>query len=144
MSEQPDNQQETPDVIIVQGNGVDYAQQIKVGDHCFSADEPVSLGGGNTGPTPYDLLLGALGSCTSITMTMYARRKEWPVENITVRLRHRKEKDEHGKPLDVIEREIEIAGELSAEQRKRLLEVAERCPVHRTLSNAVKIVTTSL
>jgi len=59
-------------------------------------------------------------------------------------LRHRKEKDEHGKPLDVIEREIEIAGELSAEQRQRLLEVAERCPVHRTLMNAVKIVTTSL
>lgn len=131
------------EVVTVQGNGAEYAQQIQVGVHCLTADEPASLGGGNTGPSPYDLLLGALGSCTSITITMYAKRKEWPLENVTVRLLHRKEFDDGGKRSDLIEREIELIGELTIEQRVRLLDVAGRCPIHRTLLTSVKILTTS-
>ncbi len=127
---------ENEDIVVVQGAGNSYAQQIQAGRHCFASDEPVSLGGEDSAPTPYHLLLGALGSCTSITLTMYARRKEWQLEGVTVRLRHTRNNGS-----EQIYRTIELSGTLSEEQRHRLLEIANRCPVHRTLSAALEIIT---
>jgi uncharacterized OsmC-like protein len=132
--------------VIVRGDASGFAQEIASGRHRLAADEPVSAGGTNAGPTPYDLLLAALGSCTSMTVAMYARRKKWPLESVTVRLRHSRvhatdcaeceTKDGH---IDRIDREIEVTGDLSEEQRRRLVEIAEKCPVHRTLKSEIMI-----
>ncbi|MBE0599358.1 MAG: OsmC family protein [Desulfuromonadales bacterium] len=112
------------------------------------ADEPESLGGTGQGPTPYDYLLAALGSCTSMTVQMYARRKKWPLEAAVVRLTHAKVHaddcahcDEAERRIDRFERELELIGPLTDEQRQRLLEIAEKCPVHRTLKTAPVIET---
>ena len=126
-----------------------FAQVIYDGKHRLSADEPAEEGGLDTGPSPYRLLLGALGACTSMTLRMYAERKKWPVQRIAVRLRHGKSYGRDcgaaadGKPvkIDRIEREIELSGELSDEQRRRLLEIANKCPVHQTLERRNEIVT---
>ena len=124
------------------------AQEVHAGRHVFAADEPRSVGGTDTGPTPYDLLLAALGACTTMTLRMYARRKDWPLQGVSARLRHGKihardcercESDESR--VDRIERELVLEGPLSDEQRARLLEIADRCPVHRTLMGAKEIVT---
>lgn len=112
------------------------------------ADEPESYGGSGLGPSPYDYLLAALGACTSMTVQMYARRKQWPLQTAVVRLRHEKIhaqdcehcEEKNGK-IDRFERELELKGELSEEQRTRLLEIAEKCPVHRTLHNEVLVET---
>jgi putative redox protein len=135
--------------VVVQGDAGGFAQDITAGAHRLQSDEPVTSGGSNTGPTPYDLLLSALGSCTSMTVAMYARRNHWPLERVTVRLRHART---HGSDcaacenqdakLDVIERDIELKGALAENQRSRLLEIANRCPVHRTLTSAIDIRTT--
>lgn len=126
-----------------------YRTEILANGHTLIADEPVSVGGTNAGPTPYDLLLAGLGACTAITLRMYADRKEWPLESVTVRLRHRKvhardcdcETDHQGR-LDLIERALTFEGPLDAEQQARLLEIADRCPVHRTLEGPLVIKTT--
>ena len=135
-----------PGTVIVHGNAAGFAQAIAVGRHQLTSDEPTELGGTDTGPDPYDLLLAALGSCTSMTVAMYARRKRWPLEAVTVRLRHSKIhaadceacETKEGR-IDHIEREVELAGVLTDEQRARLLDIATRCPVHRTLVSEIHI-----
>jgi putative redox protein len=110
------------------------------------ADEPVKDGGGNEGPSPYEYLLAALGACTGMTLRVYARSKGWPLEDVVVRLSHKKvhsedcrECVEKDRQIDSIERELELHGELNDAQRQRLLEIAGRCPVHRTLTEEVRI-----
>ncbi len=132
--------------VVVRGNAVSFAQEIAAGSHRLTADEPAAAGGTNSGPTPYDLLLSALGACTSMTIGMYARRKNWPLEGIIVRLRHSKIHAEDCAAcetkegiLDRIERELELAGPLTTEQRAKLLQIAESCPVHRTLKSQIDI-----
>lgn len=135
---------------VTEAGGSGLAQLIRSGVHEIVADEPTALGGGNAGPTPYDLLLAAVGSCTSITLRMYARRKKLPLRKVTVRLQHDKvhaqdcEASEDGKGalVDVVTREIELEGGLDDAQRQRLLEIAMRCPVHRSLEAGVKVQTT--
>ena len=121
--------------VISTGQGK-YQQEIQAGPHIVIADEPRSLGGDGTGPTPISLLLGALGSCTAITLQMYAGRKELPLTGVEVFLSHERRADR-----DYIEREIVIHGStLTPEQRKRMLEIADICPVHKMLSGSADIV----
>lgn len=117
-----------------------------VNGRALTADEPEAYGGSGLGPSPYDYLLAALGACTTMTVQMYARRKKWPVDTAVVRLRHEKIHaedcatcDQNGSKIDRFERELELQGDLGTEQRRRLLEIAEKCPVHRTLHSEVKI-----
>jgi putative redox protein len=122
---------------------------LTTGQHSFVADEPEEAGGNGLGPSPYELLLWALGSCTAMTLIMYARRKGWPLDDVSVHLTHdRVHADDSiaaesaGGKVEVITRDISLRGALSAEQRERLLEIAGRCPVHKTLSAGAQIVDT--
>ncbi|MFP4440172.1 MAG: alpha/beta fold hydrolase [Chloroflexaceae bacterium] len=124
-----------------------FTEVVANGTHLL-ADEPVAYGGTDLGPTPYDYLLSGLGACTSMTMRMYADRKGWPLKTITVHLRHQKihardceECETRQGKVDQIEREIEITGPLDDEQRARLIEIADRCPVHRTLHSEIQVKT---
>ena len=134
--------------VMVWGEGSGFAQQIAVGPYRLNGDEPESVGGTGTGPSPYDFLLAALGSCTSMTVGMYARQKNWPLERVTVWLRHSKiyaadcsECEMKEGMLDRIERDVRFDGPLTAEQSSRLLEIANKCPVHRTLTSEINIQT---
>ena len=134
--------------VVVSGSAAGFAQEIAVGRHRLLGDEPVSVGGTDTGPNPYDLLLAALGSCTSMTVALYARRKRWPLEAVKVELRHSKVhaadcescETKEGQ-VDRIERMVELVGPLTQEQRARLMEIANKCPVHRTLTSEIDIQT---
>jgi putative redox protein len=138
-----------PGIVTVQEtrNGK-FQQLVSVGAHRLIADEPVAVGGNDTGPGPYDYLLAGLGACTSMTMRMYAERKALPVERITVTLSHKKihaadckECETRDGKVDRIERVIAMEGQLDAEQRAKLMEIADKCPVHRTLESEISIVT---
>ncbi|MEO0897357.1 MAG: bifunctional alpha/beta hydrolase/OsmC family protein [Bacteroidota bacterium] len=125
-----------------------FTTEVRTGKHKFLADEPPSVGGDDLGPTPYDLLVSSLGVCTAMTMRMYADRKGWPLEEVRVHLEHRHEYAEDAanadsKPakIDVIERIIEIEGDLDEKQQARMMEIADKCPVHRTLHNEIVVET---
>jgi uncharacterized OsmC-like protein len=141
-------QKSEPGEVVVRGSAEGFAQEIMVGPHELFADEPVQAGGTDTGPDPYALLLAALGSCTSMTIAVYARRKQWPLAAVTVRLRHGKVHATDCENcetkvglLDRIERDIELTGRLDESQRTRLREIADKCPVHRTLTSEIDIQT---
>ena len=138
----------TDNRVLVRTGKTGYQTEIIANGHHLISDEPIAAGGANTGPTPYDYLVASLGACTSMTIRMYADRKKWPVEAIGVRLKHQKihtedcqECDTKNRKIDHIDREIELFGPLTKEQRERLLEIADRCPVHRTLHSEILVET---
>ena len=142
------DKQEVEGVVIVSGAADGFAQEVVAGLHHFHTDEPATVGGTDRGPSPYDLLLAALGSCTSMTVAMYARRKQWPLESVTVRLSHSKvhaadcaEAETKVGFLDHVHRDVAFSGPLTDEQRARLLDIASKCPVHRTLDSEIVIET---
>lgn len=119
-----------------------FTTDVKAGKHHFRADEPVSVGGADHGPSPYDLLLAALGTCTAMTLRMYADRKGWPLKEVVVQLCHEKlHKEDLGNKsyIDYMERSIELKGDLDGKQRKRLLDIANKCPVHKSLHGTVEV-----
>ena len=135
--------------VVTRTPGDGFRTEIVSGPHTLIADEPLAVGGTNEGLTPYDFLAAALGACTGMTLRMYADRKGWPLEEVRVRLAHDRVHAEHGERcedpkscVDRIRREIGIVGgQLDADQRSRLLEIADRCPVHRTLEAGMRIET---
>jgi putative redox protein len=140
-----------PPGVIVRGGSAGFAQEIEIGSHRLKGDEPLVFGGTDTGPSPYDFLLAALGTCTSMTISLYARRKGWPLENVTVSLHHSKihatdcaECETKVGRIDRIEREIQLTGALTNEQRAKLMEIADRCPVHQTLTSEINIRTRAI
>ena len=144
-----DNASQAPrEVVVSETRNGKFQQMVSVGPHRLLADEPVAAGGDDSGLAPYDFLLAGLGACTSMTMRLYAERKALPLTRTTVTLRHNKihaedcaECETKTGMLDQIERMITMEGALDAEQRKRLLEIADKCPVHRTLTSEVRILT---
>ncbi len=137
-----------PGFVVTRTEQAGFRTDVIASGHRFAADEPTSVGGEDTGPTPYDLVVAGLGACTGMTLQMYARRKKWPLESVTVRLRHDKlhaddceDCETRGPKLDQITRDLTLTGPLDAAQRERLLEIADRCPVHRTLTSHIDVVT---
>ena len=137
--------------VVVTGAADGTLQDVIAGEHALKADEPVAKGGTGQGPYPNALLLAGLGTCPSMTVGMYARRKKIPLERVTVYLRHAKVHAEdcadcetREGTIDRIERKIELQGPLDEEQRKALLAIADKCPVHRTLSNEIRIETSEI
>lgn len=134
--------------LLVEERNQQFTRAIFSDSHFWLADEPTALGGHNLGPDPYEHLLAALGACTSMTIRMYANRKKLPLEHVSVKLKHSRQHgqdcvhcdDEHSK-VEVLSREVVLTGDLSADERARLLEIADRCPVHRTLEGKLVITT---
>jgi len=134
------------DAVRVDEDGARYGQVIRIGEHLLRADEPVAKGGADSAPRPHDLLLAALGACTTITVRMYAERKGWPLEHVAVSLSERKVDaadcpgaDGGSGPVTCIEMQLELRGPLDPGQRARLAQIADRCPVHRMLTGQVVV-----
>jgi putative redox protein len=132
--------------VVVRGSAKNFQQEVTAGRHHLVADEPVSAGGGDAGPDPYDYLLTALGVCTSMTIGLYARRNRIPLEAITVSLSHSRiygedceECETKEGMLDRIDVEVDLVGSLTPEQHAKLMQVAAKCPVHRTLTSEINI-----
>lgn len=139
----------TDERVVVRIGSSGYTTEVQAGRHSLVADEPKKDGGDDFGPTPYDFLLTALGTCTAMTLRMYADRKDWPLEEVDVHLSHSRNHKEDcsdcnnsRKLVDHIKRTIVLQGDLDETQRNRLLEIANRCPVHRTLHNRIEVDTT--
>lgn len=135
----------TPDV-VVRGNASGFLQDVTAGTHHFRADEPASVGGNDSAPDPYDYLLAGLGACTSMTLGLYARKRKWPLEDVTVALRRSRihardcaDCDTKDGLLDHVDVEVTMTGPLTEEQRATLMTVAHKCPVHRSLKSEIKI-----
>jgi uncharacterized OsmC-like protein/alpha/beta superfamily hydrolase len=147
---EPSKSAKTPSsqVLVQETKETPFSQKITMGDHTLIADEPSSYGGRDLGPNPYDLVLAGLGACTAMTIRWYADRKQYPLGTVSVKLNHEKihEKDcenceEHPEKIDRIERKIYLQGDLTKEQREKLLEIANKCPVHETLTSKIIIKT---
>ena len=135
-----------PRNVYVDAGRLRYAQTISVGPHTLQGDEPSDVGGNDAGPNPYELLLAALGTCTSITVRMYAERKQWPLQGVHIGLSYAGVHAEHSaqcetevRMVSLIEMELSFFGDLSEEQQRRLMEIANKCPVHRTLTSQIQI-----
>ena len=136
---------------VVVTSQTNLRNEVRYGDgHSFITDEPIEAGGEDAGPDPYTLLLAALGSCISMTLMLYARRKHWPLERVSVQLRQdrvhatdcKECSEKHEGYIHRIERSVTVTGQLSDEQRARLIEIAHKCPVHRTLTSPIVIAET--
>ncbi|CAN5457916.1 hypothetical protein BH18VER1_BH18VER1_22130 [soil metagenome] len=132
--------------VVVRGRPSAFLQEVSVGKHRFQADEPFSIGGSDAAPDPYDYLLAALGACTSMTIGMYARRSKWPLDDVVVGLRHSRihaedcaDCETKSGMLDRIEVDIQLIGDLTPAQREKLMHIAHKCPVHRTLKSEIAI-----
>jgi putative redox protein len=145
---EPANREHAPEgvVRVSEADPAGFRQDITAGEHSLASDEPESIGGTDTAPSPYGLVAAGLGACTSMTIRMYARRKGWPLESVAVDVRHEKvhaedcaDCEERGGRIDRFERVVRLDGDLSADQRARLLEIADKCPVHRTLEARARI-----
>jgi len=123
----------------VKSSGTPFATDITAGTHHLLADEPVDAGGADVGPTPHEILLSALGACTAITLRMYAQRKQWPLEEVNVQLSFGDAGSVKG--TTIIERDVTLTGALDEEQRQRLLQIANSCPLHKILTGTVEIPT---
>ncbi len=135
--------------VVVSIGTTPYRTEVLAGGHALIADEPRSAGGADAGPGPYELLLASLGSCKAITLRMYADRKGWPLERVALSLRHSRRHgadceacDQTEPRLDHIDVEVQLVGDLDDAQRARLLEIADRCPVHRTITGDLRVVST--
>jgi len=135
--------------VVVRLEGDDYTTEIQADEHSLIADEPISFGGNDFGMSPYELLNASLGACTAMTLKMYARRKKWPLEDVLVHLsysktqkyeEHKSSPEKSTSRIDRFERELELIGELSQDQKRRLLEIANKCPVHRTIASSGKYI----
>jgi uncharacterized OsmC-like protein len=135
-----------PRSVVVSGPATGFRTEVEVGGHHLVVDEPIAVGGADEGPTPYEMLLAGLGACTAMTLRIYADRRKWPLERALSSLRHRKVHaqdciDCETKPakMDVVDRVITLEGSLTVEQRAKLLEIAERCPVQQTLGSKIQV-----
>lgn len=131
--------------VVVNSCGSRFKQEAWVGRHTVVVDEPVELGGADEGPSPYELLLASLGACTSMTLSLYAQRKGWPLEHVEIRLRHNRREvedcercEDEDRFLEHVEKEIVVSGPLTEDQVRRLGEIAEKCPVNRTLHRTIR------
>lgn len=148
-----DTEEENPlrsdkDVAVRLSDEDAFTTEVTVRQHSLTGDEPASIGGNDFGPSPYELVTAGLGTCTAMTLQMYARRKKWPLENVTVHLSHYKDHatdcedlENPNSKIDHFDRIVELQGDLDEQQRQKLLEIANKCPVHKTMHAPVKVIT---